>query len=605
MIDVESRLRAELHRFVTIDPRPDWDEVVADAGLEREQARRRQRSVLAVAVALAAVTVGLATPLGSAIARGLDGFSAWLTGQPGEPVSEEEQREFDAANARSWLGFPQGTELRRLIRRDVDGMMVELLGFRAGSSALCLRLNVISKSRTSTLECAPLEELRRKGGPVRVVMADQPVGRGDKYAWYGIDRVHSSNLQVTAGIASDGVESVVLEDEAGRHEVPVLANAFLYVAEQPEVGQRVKSVWARTSAGLIAVPFAPTAFGFGGSGGRSAAPPAPAVERTVSGGRIGWLERRELRGESLDTLPARAHAAVLGQIGGPQRPQTNVLFGRVLTPDPGRPLRIVVTLNAHRPRGPVAGLCTWLVERRGTSGGCSPYPGVFEQNPIPSGMTGGGSGAFVTVEGVASDDVARLEALLADKQEVGVPLNDNAFAVDLPRAKLPARLVAYDSDGRVISVSPPLHDIGGGASPARGRATSLLRVNGPNGTHAELFVGPSDRGGECMYIKHFVDRQHTGVMVGCKGRAWTGPALQLSSQFLPPRFIAGRVRIDIDAVRVRFADGTATTLRPTRGYVLYATPPDRLTEARGAVSAEGLNADGGVVARQSFRPPTR
>jgi hypothetical protein len=122
---------------------------------------------------------------------------------------------------------------------------------------------------------------------------------------------------------------------------------------------------------------------------------------------------------------------------------------------------------------------------------------------------------------------------------------------------------------------------------------------------AELLAGPSDQGGECMYIKHFLDRQHTGVMVSCKGRAWTGPALQLSTQFLPPRFIGGRVRPDIKSVRLRFADGTATTLQPTRGYILYATPKEHLTKPREVVGAEGLDVSGRVVARQSFKPPRR
>ena len=48
---------------------------------------------------IAAVAIGVATPLGAAIGRGLADFSAWLTGEPGTPASESEQREFEAANA--------------------------------------------------------------------------------------------------------------------------------------------------------------------------------------------------------------------------------------------------------------------------------------------------------------------------------------------------------------------------------------------------------------------------------------------------------------------------------------------------------------------------
>jgi hypothetical protein len=604
VIDIEGTLHAELDRLVEIDPRRDWDEVVSRARMKRARSRGSW-ALGAAAVAATAALLGTATPLGSAIARGLDDFSTWLTGEPGSPVTEEEQREFERANARSWLGFPQGTELRRLITRDLGDTTVDLVGFRSRST-LCLRLTVAGQSRTSTLTCAPLADLRREGGPARVLLADHGIGKGQKTAWYGTHRVHSSNLQITMGIVSDGVTSVVLEDDAGRHEVATASNAFLYVAEQPEVGQRVKRVWARTAAGLVPVPFAPAPFGFVGGPLPRDVPPAPAVERPVSGGRVGWVEDREPRGEPLDVLPA---GTVRGVPPATHRPgaESNVVFGRVLAPDPDRPLRMVVTLNAHRPGGPPAGLCTWLVMREhGAGGGCMPYPDVFERSLMPaSGMQGRGSDAFLTLSGIASDDVARLEALLADGQRAAVPLKDNAFLVDLPRAKLPARLVAYDSEDRVIGVSEPWQDFGGGSAPAKGRATSLLRVSGPDGSRAELLVGPATDGGECMYIKHFVDVRHAGTSVSCGKRTWAGRPLQLSSQFQPPRFIGGRVRDDVKTVRIRFADGTSATLTPTRGYVLWAASAERLDAKNAAVGAEGLNESGKVVGRVSFEPPKR
>jgi hypothetical protein len=264
-----------------------------------------------------------------------------------------------------------------------------------------------------------------------------------------------------------------------------------------------------------------------------------------------------------------------------------------------------LTLNAHRPGGPVAGLCQWFVTRGGANGGCTTYPKVFERTPLTTGMSGGGSGAFVTVNGFASDDVAHVEAIMATRERVDVPLADNVFAVDLPRAKLPARLVAYDSDGRVIAVSDAWRDIGEDAGPARGRAELLLRVDGPEGSYAELSVGPSNQGGECQYIKHFVDRRHTGVGLSCKGAGWTGPPIQVYSQFQPVRFVGGRVRDDVKTVRIHFADRTTVTLQPKRGYVLYAVPAERLTEARRAVAADGLDKTGRVVGQMSFEPPSQ
>jgi hypothetical protein len=597
MIDIDDTLRSELHRLVPIDSRRDWDEVAARAGLKRGLIRRRW--AIGAAVVAMAAAIGAFSPLGAAIVGTIDDFSAWLTGAPGAPASESAQQAFDEANARSWLGFPQGTKLRHLISAKTGDNSIDLLGFRSGSG-LCLRVTVTGGAPATHMNCAPLAELRRAGGPARVVITDFGVGKGDKVAWYGIDRYNSSDLQITAGIATDAVSSVLLEDDAGRHEVKAASNAFLYVAEQPDVGQRVKRVWARTDGGLTAVPFAPIPFGVGFDSG-AAAPAAPAIEHHVSGGRIGWLEDHENRGEPLDVLPARMRSDALRERNG----QTNVLFGRVLTPDPDRPIRMIVTLNAHRPDGPAAGLCTLLATRGGAGGGCASYPGVFEESPISSGLMGGGSSAFVSVSGIASDDVTQIKALLADGQLAEVPLKDNAFVVDLPRANLPARLVSYDAEERVIGVSQPWQDFGRpSGGPARGRATSLLRVSGPGGATAELFIGPSTDGGECAYVKEFVDSQHRGMSTGCNGPAWTGPALQLGMSF-PPHFINGRVRPDVKKVRIRFADGSATTLTPTRGYILWATPKEHFEAANGALEAEGLSADGTVLAHQSFMPPGR
>src|ERR687896_608179 len=68
------------------------------------------------------------------------------------------------------------------------------------------------------------------------------------------------------------------------------------------------------------------------------------------------------------------------------------------------------------------------------------------------------------------------------------------------------------------------------------------------------------------------------------------PTAQLSSQFLPPRFVGGRVSEDVKTVRIRFADGSSTTLTPTRGYVLWAAQAEHLEPEQAAVGAVGLDA---------------
>jgi hypothetical protein len=217
---------------------------------------------------------------------------------------------------------------------------------------------------------------------------------------------------------------------------------------------------------------------------------------------------------------------------------------------------------------------------------------------------GGGSGAFVTISGVASDDVAGLQVLLSDRQTAAVPLADNAFLVDVPRAKLPARLVAYDEADHVVAVSDPWFDVGGGSAPANGRAVPLLRVRGSDGSKAELLVGRSTDGGECMYVKHFVDPQRTGTMIGCKGPGWTGSLIQVDSQFRPPRFIGGRVRTDVMSVRIASpTNGSEADANPRLRALggLRATP----FPASGRDALEGMDANGNVVARISRKPPRR
>jgi hypothetical protein len=598
MIDVEDVLRTELPRLVDGHELPDWDAVVAGSGLKRERARRRLTAGAALVVAAAAI--GLATPLGAAIARGLDGFSAWITGQPGSPASSQEQRSFDRANTRSWISFPKGTKLRRLITQHVGNTDVELLGFRSGTSTLCLRLTVQGRSRTSTQSCAPLAALRVTGAPVRVFLVDQPIGKGTKRAWYGVEHIRSSNLQITAGVAADSVRSVVLRDDQGRHEVAAKSNAFLYVAQAPEVAQRVTSISARTATGLVSVPFSPSPFGFGGYSPPPAAPTVP-IQRKVTGGKIGWLERHETRGLPLSALPKRMHQGLLGLR------RSQIVFGRVVTPDPTLPLRVVLTLNAHRAGGPPAGLCTSLVGPSGGGSGCSAYPDLFKTSPVSVGLSGDGPGEFVRVDGVVSDDVDHLRALLADRQWLPVPLVDNAFVVSLSRSNLPARLVAYDRDGKVIGVSYPLQDfLAARNAPARGRAVELLHATGPNGAHSELLVGKATGGGECMYVRHFISKRVAGMLVGCQGRTWTGGAVQLSTESSPALFVSGRARSDVAVVRLRYADGSTSTLRPTRGYVLGAIAPRHLQPGHDVIGADGLARDGHTVGRESFhRPPPK
>jgi hypothetical protein len=81
--------------------------------------------------------------------------------------------------------------------------------------------------------------------------------------------------------------------------------------------------------------------------------------------------------------------------------------------------------------------------------------------------------------------------------------------------------------------------------------------------------------------------------------------LQLGSQFQGPRVVDGRVRDDVETVRIRFADGSSVDLKPTRGYVLWAAQAAHLEPEQAAVGAVGLDGAGAVVGEVSFRPPKK
>lgn len=598
MTDSDVAIKSALDQIFPARGAPDWNEVIASARASKRPPRMRRP--LAFAVALAAlVAVTVVTPLGAEIVHGLGGFSNWISGEPGKPAPKSDEQHFSEANAHSWLGFPKGTQLRQLITAHAEGATITLDGFRSGTSAFCLRLSVTGKSTIGSLECAPIADLRRQDAPVRVLIADRPVGKGTKTAWYGLDRIHSANLQITAGIAADSVRAVVLTDDHGHHVVPVRSNAFLYVASNPEVGQRVKTVAAETKSGLVDVPFVPAPFAFGGMQPVQTAPTVK-VAAPARNGHISWLEQHVPRGQPLSVLPARIRAYLLGYRGG--GPRSRIIFGRVLTPDPSQPLRVVVTLNASRHGGRPRGVCTALVTKGGGGGGCAPYPQTFATTPFNFTTSGGGSAQFNEVDGVASDAVAKITVLLDNGQTLPVALRDNVFTAAVPVAHLPARLVAYNARGAIIGASDPIGGFGGGPSMARGKATLLLSAQGQAGAHAELYVGPATGGGECTYVKTYFNKHAGGVMEGCRPAAWRGGAVQFGVE---SEFVSGRVRSDITAVRLEYAHGAPTIAHPTRGYILAVIPPQHLERADRLVRIVGLNSAQKTVGVQTIPTPPR
>jgi hypothetical protein len=536
------------------------------------------------------LTLALATPLGSAIRNTVSDFSDWLAGTPGTPVSGEEQQAFDESNEKSWLGFPGSPELRRLARAEVDGVTYDLLGFRSRGS-LCLRVVAAGEARGSTLLCAPVTELRHDDGPVRVVLADWPVGRGQKTGTIGFETYHAPHAQITAGIAADGVDTVELVDEQGAHQAEVESNAFMYVAERPDVGQRVTHIRARLDDGrTVGVPFTVSPRGpapsFGGAAGEPGGPKV--VERVVEGGTIGWITRREERGEPLDAeLKKRVGVLADGE------------FGRLITPDPDSPKRIALTIGERRfpPLRPQDGRSAWysVLSGGGASGSSVRLDDMFPRGPFTFSYGSMGAGdQYATFAGLASDDVARLEIFTATGNRIDVPLKDNAYLAEVALARFPAKLVAYDAQGRVIGIEETHRDEG----PFTVTGPAILNLKrSAGGTTVALRVQRTREGGQCWFVNA---RGALGVNASsCIPKEWARAPLRVGTLGQPPVFVYGRARSDIERIELRYRDGSKHTIVPGQdGYVLETIPTGASTSR--IKELVGLDADGKVVSRQRY-----
>lgn len=586
MSELDEQLQRRLERLVPAPGREelDWEGALLRAGrLPSRSPRRGRLTFVLVAVALVAV---VATPLGGAIASGVGDFSAWVRGEPGQPAAPADQEAFERLNERSFAGFPRGTQLRRLIETEVDGRRFELFGFRSGGS-LCLRLVPLGLGQPQT-GCAPVAELERATAPAVVVLSDASFGQQD------VPPTEEGYVPALAaasfGIVADGVREVELVDGSGSHRALLDGNAFLSVVERPKLGQRTESASVVAADGTR-LPLAVAQAPFGERGAPAAKPgtaPGPTeVERVVRGGTIGWLERRELRGEA---PPADARYL--------RGPHGKFEFARVLAPDPTSHLRIMVgisTLERFLSRPEQPGVCVYLLSDGGAGGGCNPLANPFPRGPLMTGQSvSHGGDQFATISGAAADEVARIQLFLVSGAHVTVPLRDNTFFVQVPRTQFPARLVAYDSQDIVIGIehfaTDPLAQTG--PRPV-GRWRLVATARAETGEIARLRLARGSNGGTCFTVR--ITGGAGGS--GCSPRRdFSGPPLQLGINSTPTaQFLSGGVKPGITEVDVQLADGTQLELRVVEGFVLAALPPDLKP-----VEAVGVDAEGAVIARYRF-----
>jgi hypothetical protein len=563
MIDVEPLIVSGLDRLVPLPTgeRANWQEVLTSAGMKPRPRVTRKRLVLVVAVLAAAGAVVVATPVGAALGHGFDTFSTWLNGSPGRPSSQTEQRAFDRST-RAWTGFPQGTELRRLVQTTTGGAVFTLYGFR-GAGSLCLRLVVTGSVSARTLACPPLSALRGSQQPALVVAADYGVGARQQTS-NGPFTFAAPKFMVTFGVLADGVQRVELTRSDGT-TAHTVANGDTFLAVD-STASPITHAWATAGGRRVALSLTatPAPFGFPQTTGPQLTAHGPAtVQRIVHGGAIRWLARREPRGT---VVPPTIHH-IVGVL-------PDVIFHREITPSPAAPERMVVSV---RPAGTAyfggrlrnkLQVCAEIVGGRfGGGGGCWPAGRLFSTAPFTFGSAEQQGGQTVTLAGLASDDVAKLTLYLATGRTVSVPLHDNGYITSAVKADYPLRIVAYDSEGRIIGVKT----LQGGSrrSPlgpqpiANAHWRSVVKTNG-----GEVFVAPSTAGGTCYAIR-------VGVVTSGSSCQSAPPPTELQIGYGWNRRnaeITGRAGSAVARVVVTLRDGQTRTLTPIKGYILGALP---------------------------------
>jgi hypothetical protein len=421
------------------DPRDDsdWKDILRRA-LERPlESNRPFRGRRALLIAAAAATLVLV--LGVALAATLGGFSGWLSGKPGSPASPTEQSAFQQANARSWAAFPSGTKLRRLIVKRVGGATYRLFGFRSGDE-LCLRLVAGGIKGGPYMSCVPRLELEQAKVPAVLVLVDASFGKAHVKHPARPDGFFNGVQDASAsfGFVADNVSSVELEAGGKTEHAFMGGQAFLLVRRHVPFCSGVDRVFAIDTAGeKVAVPF-----------GRSSCRIIPfslkkprygptRIDRKPLRRAIAWLDNHERRGLSLSQAGVPRHWLYGVHLG--------IHFARVIQPDPGNHVRVIIYLVGRR-----NAICTaTITAARSGGGGCA---SLFDYPLAPSISLDQGGDQSALISGIASDAISRIDLFLNDGERWPVPFKDNAFVVLAPRVDLPAKLVGYDSQGKVVAI---------------------------------------------------------------------------------------------------------------------------------------------------------
>ena len=598
MVDADAVILDELARLA---PRANFaDDGWADV-LRRVNVRgtgsppRSRRIIVALAMTTLVVIAVAVSPLGAAIGREVGNFSDWLTGHPGTPASSSAQKAF-AQETRSWFDFPRHPALRSLIVSKSAGLRVTVYGFRS-ADALCLRLVASGPASSSDLACAPLGELRTRKQPALVMTSDYGVGIGRK-ALDGPLTVRVPQAAVTLGVVADGIKHVLIgRSDGSTAEATVRGDTFLSIAAHPAPELRVTHVWAELAGKRVAIPFVQslTPLDFFTAGPSQGKPSGPTtVQRPLHTGAMAWFAHRQLRGRPVPPQLRRR-----GLLSGAAK----VIFARMVAPDPQAPERVIISLFPAGHRFFSGRLrddeqvCAEVVggvfnAGRTGGGGCWPAGRLFSTGPFTESVSEGPNNQYVTISGVASDDVGRMRLYLANGTYVPIPLADNTYVVQASAAEYPLRLVGYDANGRIVGIrtligNRPLflkdRPIGGAVwhTVLRNQAGAVM-------------TAPSTEGHLCIAYSSPTG----GASIGCF-KPLAAHAMQISAAGENDRVtIFGTTGSAITHVIVGFRDGTSLKLTPTHGYVLALLHGKQFGSLEGAT---GVDAQGKALDVESWR----
>lgn len=434
MIDPAVDLRPALDRIAPSYEglAADWDDVLRRAGTAspRRASGRSRLLVLAAAGLLGLVAL---SPFGYALSRTtVDWLTSWSDGEPGQPAPAEEARAFAEANATSYASFPSDAKVRLLAGRTAGSRRYHLLGFRDRDS-LCLRVvrGDDPARRSDAASCVREALLRRSSDPVVVVDSAD-------FFWSAAGRGRED--VAVFGFVRNGVAAVdVTMKRSGTHPAVVAANAFLHVQRDPEAGDdRAFSVTAAWPDGASRTY---TVLGLGTKDPPPDALPEPTgTALTWAGGAIAWIDGREPRGDPLEWPMAS--------------PRLQFEFARSIRPDPASSLRVGVGLIRQGGGGSSElHLCLTVLRPLLATGtrsfACGPWTGL-DRSPLRILYGQEAGEQFPLIAGLAADSVSSLELYFAGGRRERVSLVDNVFAVQVARAELPAKLVAYDTRGAAI-----------------------------------------------------------------------------------------------------------------------------------------------------------